>query len=258
MARTGRPIGYKCRGIDISMWDSEKVGLLTDSEFRLFISMISHSYDQGKQKASPAKLSGWTWFYGHVKQIGGPLSDRPNENTILIMLSHMKSIGLIDYAEIEGEWFYALAGWDHQNIAEPHRDIFPEFSPTFLKKSQDKSMKGSEGKGIEGNRSEGNSAALGAAPPKPVEPFLWESETGLNLTLSFLKRIIAGDFPSIPKGETIRTLEYEWERATDHLMKMGYRIGPGKKCRYKDAEAFFRDRLTASWREREGQSGVGK
>lgn len=102
------------RIIKESLCSSEKIALLTDFEFRLWIGLITQADDTGRGDARPAIIK------GHVF----PLRDRITVKDISGALHGLAAKGCISLYEIDGRSYFWFPSWaKHQRI----RDAKPKF-----------------------------------------------------------------------------------------------------------------------------------
>ena len=102
------------RIIKESLCSSEKIALLTDFEFRLWIGLITQADDTGRGDARPAIIK------GHVF----PLRDRITVKDISGALHRLAAKGCISLYEIDGRSYFWFPSWaKHQRI----RDAKPKF-----------------------------------------------------------------------------------------------------------------------------------
>ena len=102
------------RIIKESFCSSEKIALLTDFEFRLWIGLITQADDTGRGDARPAIIK------GHVF----PLRDRITVKDISGALHGLAAKGCISLYEIDGRSYFWFPSWaKHQRI----RDAKPKF-----------------------------------------------------------------------------------------------------------------------------------
>ena len=102
------------RIIKESICDDEKVALLKDFEFRLWIGLITQADDAGRGDARPAIIKGRVF----------PLRDQVTAKIISDGLHALATIGLIALYEVGGRLYYVLPSWSkHQRI----RDCKPKY-----------------------------------------------------------------------------------------------------------------------------------
>ena len=102
------------RIIKESLCSSEKIALLTDFEFRLWIGLITQVDDTGRGDARPAIIK------GHVF----PLRDRITVKDVSGALHGLAAKGCISLYEIDGRSYFWFPSWaKHQRI----RDAKPKF-----------------------------------------------------------------------------------------------------------------------------------
>lgn len=102
------------RIIKESLCSSEKISLLTDFEFRLWIGLITQADDTGRGDARPAIIK------GHIF----PLRDRITVKDISGALHGLAAKGCISLYEIDGRSYFWFPSWaKHQRI----RDAKPKF-----------------------------------------------------------------------------------------------------------------------------------
>ena len=102
------------RIIKESICDDEKVALLKDFEFRLWIGFITQADDAGRGDARPAIIKGRVF----------PLRDQVTAKIISDGLHALATIGLIALYEVGGRLYYVLPSWSkHQRI----RDCKPKY-----------------------------------------------------------------------------------------------------------------------------------
>lgn len=102
------------RIIKESICDDEKVAMLKDFEFRLWIGLITQADDAGRGDARPAIIKGRVF----------PLRDQVTVKIISDGLHALATIGLIDLYKVGGRLYYVLPSWSkHQRI----RDCKPKY-----------------------------------------------------------------------------------------------------------------------------------
>ena len=102
------------RIIKESICDDEKVAMLKDFEFRLWIGLITQADDAGRGDARPAIIKGRVF----------PLRDQVTAKIISDGLHALATIGLIALYEVGGRLYYVLPSWSkHQRI----RDCKPKY-----------------------------------------------------------------------------------------------------------------------------------
>lgn len=102
---------------------SESVNLMTDFDFRLWISLITYVDDYGRGDARPAVIKGNCF----------PLRDSVRVQDIQKSLLHLERIGCISLYDVAGKPFLCFPNWDKYQRIQTKKSRFP--SPDDRNKS---------------------------------------------------------------------------------------------------------------------------
>jgi len=121
-----RPQGYRPRLIWPSFFTCEQ---LADQDSRvrlLFISLFAHCFDWGKQRFTPGKLQGNTWFY---RSHPDAMTEEEIEQSLQLFMDR----GLLELHEFEGLKYYLLPTWDErQPIRDRAADLYPQLTQSTM------------------------------------------------------------------------------------------------------------------------------
>jgi len=121
-----RPQGYRPRLIWPSFFTCEQ---LADQDSRvrlLFISLFAHCFDWGKQRFTPGKLQGNTWFY---RSHPDAMTEEEIEQSLQLFMDR----GLLELHEFEELRYYLLPTWDErQPIRDRAADLYPQLTQSTM------------------------------------------------------------------------------------------------------------------------------
>src|SRR5687767_9852917 len=104
----------RIRSLKPEIMSNEKVGQLTDSEFKLFIGIIVSADDYGNRGANPKQLDAEV-FWNRTEPVDVPE-----------MLARMQRAGVLTQYTVRGQSYVHLCGWsEHQKVDHPGKPIFP-------------------------------------------------------------------------------------------------------------------------------------
>jgi len=92
----------------------------------LFISLFAHCFDWGKQRFTPGKLQGNTWFY---RSHPDAMTEEEIEQSLQLFMDR----GLLEVHEVEGLQYYLLPTWDErQPIRDRAADLYPQLTQNTM------------------------------------------------------------------------------------------------------------------------------
>jgi len=206
-----RPQGYRPRLIWPSFFTCEQ---LADQDSRvrlLFISLFAHCFDWGKQRFTPGKLQGNTWFY---RSHPDAMTEEEIEQSLQLFMDR----GLLELHEFEGLRYYLLPTWDErQPVRDRAADLYPQLNqdtvslpPVNPQETPSKPHVSSrEEKGRERKRK-----GVNVYVPENSEPHDFTCEF-FTLPAGFFQRCLSGEFKAV-KNETPETLLIAAGEIRDH------------------------------------------
>jgi Arc/MetJ-type ribon-helix-helix transcriptional regulator len=106
----------RIRSIKPELFEDEALGECSRDARLLFVGLISHSDDEGRQRAAPRKLLGYVF----------PFDEEVSSGDVRGWLEELEGWGLVQLYDIRGQSFLQIRNWTkHQRVEKPRPSSIP-------------------------------------------------------------------------------------------------------------------------------------